>query len=142
MRAIRRTKRFKRDYKREKSGRHGKTLDAVLIPSCVNRASNNSRLPGGGKFSDLKMVLDLHASPSARSDARWTQWTWWTKLTSSGVHADAQRLTAQWVYHPHSALAGVLLAAVGFNLPVNLLRGAFQVELIEVLARGQDHVEV
>jgi mRNA interferase YafQ len=30
MRAIRRTKRFKRDYKREKSGRHGKTLDAVL----------------------------------------------------------------------------------------------------------------
>ena len=30
MRAIRRTKRFKRDYKREKSGRHGKTLDAAL----------------------------------------------------------------------------------------------------------------
>ena len=30
MRAIRRNKRFKRDYKREKSGRHGKTLDAVL----------------------------------------------------------------------------------------------------------------
>ncbi len=30
MRAIRRTNRFKRDYKREKSGRHGKTLDAVL----------------------------------------------------------------------------------------------------------------
>jgi mRNA interferase YafQ len=30
MRTIRRTKRFKRDYRREKSGRHGKTLDAVL----------------------------------------------------------------------------------------------------------------
>ena len=30
MRAIRRTRRFKRDYKREKSGRHGKTLDAAL----------------------------------------------------------------------------------------------------------------
>ncbi len=30
MRAIRRTKRFKRDYKREESGRYGKTLDAVL----------------------------------------------------------------------------------------------------------------
>ena len=30
MRAIRRTKRFKRDYKAAKSGRHGKTLDAVL----------------------------------------------------------------------------------------------------------------
>lgn len=31
MREIRYTKRFKRDYKREKSGRHSKTLDAVLI---------------------------------------------------------------------------------------------------------------
>ena len=30
MRKIRRTRRFKRDYKREKSGRHGKTLDAAL----------------------------------------------------------------------------------------------------------------
>ena len=30
MRAIRRTKRFKRDYKREKSGRHSKILDTVL----------------------------------------------------------------------------------------------------------------
>jgi|GEM_PF-1205958 len=142
MRAIRRTKRFKRDYKREKSGRHGKTLDAVLIPSCAHSASNNSRLPGGGKFSDLKMVLDLHASPSARSDARWTQWTWWTKLTSAGVHADARRLTAQWVYHPRLALAGGLLAAVGFNLPVNRLRGAIQVELIEVPGLGQDHMEI
>jgi mRNA interferase YafQ len=31
MREIRYTKRFKRDYKREKSGRHSKTLDAVLM---------------------------------------------------------------------------------------------------------------
>ncbi len=30
MRTIRRTNRFKRDYKREKVGRHGKTLDAEL----------------------------------------------------------------------------------------------------------------
>ena len=30
MREIRYAGRFKRDYKREKSGRHGKTLDAVL----------------------------------------------------------------------------------------------------------------
>jgi mRNA interferase YafQ len=30
MRAIRRTKRFKRDYKREKSGRYSKILDTVL----------------------------------------------------------------------------------------------------------------
>jgi len=35
-----------------------------------------------------------------------------------------------------------LLPSVRFNLPVNRLRGAFQVELIEVLALGQDHVEV
>jgi mRNA interferase YafQ len=31
MREIRHTSRFKRDYKREKSGRHGKTLDAALM---------------------------------------------------------------------------------------------------------------
>jgi mRNA interferase YafQ len=31
MRTIRRTSRFKRDYKREKSGRHGKTLDSELL---------------------------------------------------------------------------------------------------------------
>ena len=31
MREIRFTGRFKRDYKREKSGRHGKTLDTVLM---------------------------------------------------------------------------------------------------------------
>ncbi len=30
MRTIRQTTRFKRDYKRVKSGRHGKTLDAAL----------------------------------------------------------------------------------------------------------------
>lgn len=30
MRAIRRSKRFKQDYRREKSGRHSKILDAVL----------------------------------------------------------------------------------------------------------------
>ncbi len=32
MRAIRQTKRFKRDYGREESGRHGKTLEAVPRP--------------------------------------------------------------------------------------------------------------
>ena len=31
MREIRYVGRFKRDYKREKSGRHGKTLDAALM---------------------------------------------------------------------------------------------------------------
>ena len=31
MRVIRYTSRFKRDYKREKSGRHGKAIDAALM---------------------------------------------------------------------------------------------------------------
>ena len=31
MRTVRHTSRFQRDYKREKAGRHGKTLDAVLM---------------------------------------------------------------------------------------------------------------
>jgi mRNA interferase YafQ len=31
MRTIRYTTRFKRDYKREKAGRHGKTLDAASL---------------------------------------------------------------------------------------------------------------
>ena len=31
MRAVRYTKRFKRDYRREKSGRHGKKLDSLLM---------------------------------------------------------------------------------------------------------------
>lgn len=31
MRKIRYVGRFKRDYKREKSGRHGKTVDAALM---------------------------------------------------------------------------------------------------------------
>jgi len=31
MRTIRHTNRFKRDYKREKAGRHGKALDAELM---------------------------------------------------------------------------------------------------------------
>lgn len=31
MRAVKYTSRFKRDYRREKSGRHGKTLDVLLM---------------------------------------------------------------------------------------------------------------
>ena len=32
MRTIKRTARFKKDYKREAKGQHGKTLDADLMP--------------------------------------------------------------------------------------------------------------
>jgi mRNA interferase YafQ len=44
MREIRYTKRFKRDYKREKSGRHSKTLDAVLM-DVVNLLAADAPLP-------------------------------------------------------------------------------------------------
>jgi mRNA interferase YafQ len=44
MREIRFTGRFKRDYKREKSGRHGKTLDAVLM-EVVNLLADDVPLP-------------------------------------------------------------------------------------------------
>ena len=44
MREIRFTSRFKRDYKREQSGRHGKILDAVLM-DVVNQLADDSPLP-------------------------------------------------------------------------------------------------
>jgi mRNA interferase YafQ len=44
MREIRYTKRFKHDYKREKSGRHGKKLDAVLM-AIVNLLVVDAPLP-------------------------------------------------------------------------------------------------
>lgn len=44
MREIRFTGRFKRDYKREKSGRHGKTLDTVLM-EVVNLLGADVPLP-------------------------------------------------------------------------------------------------
>ncbi|MDD2500304.1 MAG: type II toxin-antitoxin system YafQ family toxin [Geobacter sp.] len=44
MREIRFTGRFKRDYKREKSGKHGKTVDAVLM-EVVNLLAADEPLP-------------------------------------------------------------------------------------------------
>lgn len=44
MREIRFTGRFKRDYKREKSGKHGKTVDAVLM-EVVNFLAADEPLP-------------------------------------------------------------------------------------------------
>ena len=44
MREIRFTGRFKRDYKREKSGRHGKTVDAALM-EVVNLLAADEQLP-------------------------------------------------------------------------------------------------
>jgi mRNA interferase YafQ len=44
MREIRYTARFKRDYRREKSGQLGKRLDALLI-EVVNLLANDAPLP-------------------------------------------------------------------------------------------------
>ena len=44
MREIKYTNRFKRDYKREKSGQHGKKLDVVLM-QVVNTLAADTSLP-------------------------------------------------------------------------------------------------
>ena len=66
MREIRFTGRFKRDYKREKSGRHGKILDAALM-DVVNLLAADEPLPHrnfdhplSGDWSDHR---DCHIKP-------------------------------------------------------------------------------
>ena len=66
MRQIRYATRFKRDYKREKSGRHAKTLDAVLM-DVVNLLASDSTLPRrnfdhplSGEWADHR---DCHLKP-------------------------------------------------------------------------------
>lgn len=66
MREISYTRRFKRDYKREKSGRHGKSLDAALM-AVVNLLADDAPLPRHnfdhgltGEWSDHR---DCHIRP-------------------------------------------------------------------------------
>jgi len=66
MREVRYTSRFKRDYKREKSGRHGKELDD-LISSIVELLAEDMPLPVlnrdhplAGDWSDHR---DCHIKP-------------------------------------------------------------------------------
>ncbi len=66
MRTIRYTNRFKRDYKREKAGRHGKTLDADLM-QVVNLLAADTPLPRrnfdhplSGEWKDCR---DCHIKP-------------------------------------------------------------------------------
>jgi mRNA interferase YafQ len=66
MREIRYTTRFKRDYRREKSGRHSKRLDALLM-EVVDLLANDTALPRanfdhplGGEWSDHR---DCHIRP-------------------------------------------------------------------------------
>ena len=67
MRTIRPTSRFKRDYRREKSGRHGRTLDAVLM-RIVNLLAADRPLPyrnhdhpPSGEWADHR---DCHIKPN------------------------------------------------------------------------------
>jgi mRNA interferase YafQ len=66
MRAIKYTRRFKRDYRREQSGRHGKTLDTDLL-AVVNLLIADAPLPHrnfdhslSGEWSDHR---DCHIKP-------------------------------------------------------------------------------
>ncbi|MGC9964655.1 MAG: type II toxin-antitoxin system YafQ family toxin [Syntrophobacteraceae bacterium] len=67
MREIRYTSRFKRDYKREKSGRHSKKLDAALM-EVVSLLASDMPLPRrhfdhllSGEWSDHR---DCHIKPN------------------------------------------------------------------------------
>ena len=66
MRTVKHTGRFRRDYKREKSGRHGRYLDAAL-PQTVTTLAKDEPLPRryfdhplGGEWSDHR---DCHIRP-------------------------------------------------------------------------------
>ena len=66
MRTVRYTGRFRRDYKREKAGRHNRYLDAELL-KIVNMLSKGERLPQrcfdhplSGEWSDYR---DCHIRP-------------------------------------------------------------------------------
>ncbi|MGH7224590.1 MAG: type II toxin-antitoxin system YafQ family toxin [Gemmataceae bacterium] len=66
MRIVKYTNRFRRDYKREKSGQHSKRLDALLLET-VNRLADDKPLPRryfdhplGGEWKDHR---DCHIRP-------------------------------------------------------------------------------
>jgi mRNA interferase YafQ len=66
MREIKYTTRFKRDYRREKSGQHGKRLDALLM-EVLNLLASDTPLPQrhfdhplSGEWSDHR---DCHIRP-------------------------------------------------------------------------------
>jgi len=66
MRTTRYTRRFKRDYRRERSGRHGKTLDAdlssirALLAADAPLPRENFDHPLSGKWGDCR---DCHIKP-------------------------------------------------------------------------------
>jgi mRNA interferase YafQ len=66
MRIIKYTSRFKRDFKREKSGRHSKTLDALLsnivekLAADIPLPHKNVDHPLSGEWNDCR---DCHLKP-------------------------------------------------------------------------------
>jgi mRNA interferase YafQ len=66
MRSVKHTRRFRRDYRREKSGRHSRRLDADLLDAVTLLAQDQPLPrryfdhPPGGEFSDCR---DCHIRP-------------------------------------------------------------------------------
>ncbi len=66
MRTVKHTNRFRRDYKREKAGRHGRRLDAELIETVTMLAEDKPLTrrffdhPLSGEWSDHR---DCHIRP-------------------------------------------------------------------------------
>ena len=66
MRRIERSSQFKRDYKREAKGRHGKSLDAMLVPILTALANDDSLEPRHRDHAltgDWKDHRDCHVKP-------------------------------------------------------------------------------
>jgi mRNA-degrading endonuclease YafQ of YafQ-DinJ toxin-antitoxin module len=75
MRTVRYTNRFRGDYRREKSGRHGRRLDAELLET-VTMLAKDERLPRryfdhplGGEWSDHRVMTKPGEAP-VTSNAR------------------------------------------------------------------------
>jgi mRNA interferase YafQ len=66
MRTIKFTNRFKRDYRREKSGKHGKKLDA-LLEGVINLLAADKLLPPNAVdhplIGELNDCRDCHVKP-------------------------------------------------------------------------------
>jgi mRNA interferase YafQ len=67
MRTVSYTNRFKRDYRREKSGRHGRKLDALLM-DVVNLLAADAPLPRGNLDHPLTGEWDDHRDCHIRPD--------------------------------------------------------------------------
>ncbi len=71
MREIKYTIRFKRDYRREKSGQHGKKLDALLMEA-VNLLALDTPLPRRNFDHPLSGEWSDHRDCHIRPDLSWS----------------------------------------------------------------------